>query len=132
MQKMHSKLNKMNDLGEQISLQLNNSPMLTQSLNNKMDTLENKWNRLLYDMEYLSKKCNEQHIVLQQSEATQLLQQKQDSQVENVEQEQFNYYINQLYKVFNNISELINSNIINTDDSMINFEEKHDVVKVCS
>ncbi len=41
MQKMHSKLNKMNDLGEQISLQLNNSPMLTQSLNNKMDTLEN-------------------------------------------------------------------------------------------
>jgi hypothetical protein len=59
MQRMHSKLNEMNDLGEKIGLQLNNAPQLTNSLNAKMDTLETKWNDLLYYMEFLSKKCSE-------------------------------------------------------------------------
>jgi hypothetical protein len=59
MQTMHSKLNDMNEIGEQIGTQLNNSPLLSNSINNKMDVLENKWNALLEQMEYLSKVCTE-------------------------------------------------------------------------
>lgn len=165
MQKMHSKLNEMNDLGEQISLQLNNSPQLTQSLNNKMDTLETKWNELLYDMEYLSKKCNEQHLLQQQIQQQQQ-QEAQELQNSNpitptiattpttpgisivtsssikttpvtaesldnnndllvLPRKEFNYYINQLYKVFNKIAELINS----TND-VANVDEQQDINKV--
>ena len=123
MQKMHAKLNEMNELGELISSQLNNSPQLTQSLNNKMDTLENKWNGLLNDMEYLSKKCNEQHILLQQ-------QQKSEIQVNVVEQQQYNHYINELYKVLNKTSELINLNLIYNEDSITSVEEQHEIIKV--
>jgi uncharacterized protein YcfL len=60
MQAMHSKLNDMNDIGEQIGTQLSQSPQLSQSINNKMDILEAKWNALLEQMEYLSKVCTEQ------------------------------------------------------------------------
>ena len=38
MQRMHSKLNEMNDTSEQINSQLNNSPQLASDLNKKMDT----------------------------------------------------------------------------------------------
>ncbi|RMZ96080.1 dystrophin-like isoform X1 [Brachionus plicatilis] len=60
MQTMHSKLNDMNEIGEQIGTQLNNSPKLSASINNKMDILEAKWNTLLEQMEYLSKVGTEQ------------------------------------------------------------------------
>jgi bacterioferritin (cytochrome b1) len=63
MQSMHAKLNDMNDIGEQIGTQLNNSPTLTNSINVKMDTLETKWNSLLEQMEYLSKVCTEQQQI---------------------------------------------------------------------
>jgi hypothetical protein len=59
MQSMHAKLNDMNEVGEQIGTQLNNSPQLSQSINTKMDVLESKWNALLEQMEYLSKVCTE-------------------------------------------------------------------------
>lgn len=59
MQIMHAKLNDMNDIGEQIGTQLSNSPQLTNSINNKMDVLEQKWNALLEQMEYLSKVCTQ-------------------------------------------------------------------------
>lgn len=59
MQTMHSKLNDMNEVGEQIGTQLNNSPQLSASINTKMDVLESKWNSLLEQMEYLSKVCTE-------------------------------------------------------------------------
>ena len=68
MQAMHAKLNDMNEIGEQIGTQLNNSPQLSNSINNKMDTLESQWNALLEKMEYLSKVCTEQqHIELNQT-----------------------------------------------------------------
>ena len=72
MQAMHAKLNDMNDIGEQIGTQLNNSPQLSNSINNKMDTLESKWNSLLEQMEYLSKVCTEQQQfeIRQQEEQT--------------------------------------------------------------
>ena len=60
MQTMHSKLNDMNEIGEQIGTQLNNSPKLSASINSKMDVLELKWNTLLEQMEYLSKVGTEQ------------------------------------------------------------------------
>lgn len=69
MQAMHAKLNDMNEIGEQIGTQLNNSPQLSLSINSKMDTLEAKWNALLEKMEHLSKVCTEQQqkeILLQQ------------------------------------------------------------------
>jgi hypothetical protein len=72
MQAMHSKLNEMNEIGEQIGTQLNNSPNLTSLINNKMDLLESKWNSLLEKMEYLSKVCTEQQqleIVLKQQQS---------------------------------------------------------------
>jgi hypothetical protein len=128
MQKMHAKLNEMNELGELISSQLNNSPQLTQSLNGKMDTLENKWNGLLNDMEYLSKKCNEQHLYLQQ-QSEQQQQLKSGIQLNIIEQ-QYKHYINELYKMLNKITELINSNLVNSEDSMTNVEEKHEIIKV--
>ena len=53
----------MNDIGEQIGSQLNNSPQLSNSINSKMDTLESKWNVLLEKMEYLSKICTEQQQI---------------------------------------------------------------------
>lgn len=59
MQNMHSKLNDMNEVGEQIGTQLNNSPQLSNSINTKMDVLESKWNALLEQMEFLSKACTE-------------------------------------------------------------------------
>lgn len=59
MQAMHAKLNDMNEVGEQVGTQLNNSPQLSQSINSKMDILEAKWNALLEQMEYLSKVCTE-------------------------------------------------------------------------
>lgn len=59
MQNMHSKLNDMNEVGEQIGTQLNNSPQLSSSINTKMDVLESKWNSLLEQMEYLSRACTE-------------------------------------------------------------------------
>lgn len=68
MQAMHAKLNDMNEIGEQIGTQLNNSPQLSNSINNKMDTLESQWNALLEKMEYLSRVCTEQqHIELNQT-----------------------------------------------------------------
>ncbi len=63
MQAMHAKLNDMNEIGEQIGTQLNNSPNLSNSINNKMDTLEEKWNCLLEKMEYLSRVCTEQQQI---------------------------------------------------------------------
>ncbi|CAF0734079.1 unnamed protein product [Brachionus calyciflorus] len=60
MQSMHSKLNDMNEIGEQIGTQLSNSPKLSASINSKMDVLEIKWNTLLEQMEYLSKVGTEQ------------------------------------------------------------------------
>ena len=63
MQAMHAKLNDMNEIGEQIGTQLNNSPQLSYSINNKMDILESKWNSLLEQMEYLSKVCTEQQQI---------------------------------------------------------------------
>jgi hypothetical protein len=72
MQAMHSKLNDMNDIGEQIGTQLSQSPQLSQSINNKMDILEAKWNALLEQMEYLSKVCTEQqqYEIAQQKKQT--------------------------------------------------------------
>ncbi len=63
MQAMHAKLNDMNEIGEQIGTQLNDSPFLSNSINNKMDTLEAKWNYLLEKMEYLSRVCTEQQQI---------------------------------------------------------------------
>lgn len=63
MQAMHAKLNDMNEIGEQIGTQLNNSPQLSNSINNKMDILECKWNSLLEQMEYLSRVCTEQQQI---------------------------------------------------------------------
>ena len=74
-------------------------------------------------MEYLSKKCNEQHILLQQ-------QQKSEIQVNVVEQQQYNHYINELYKVLNKTSELINLNLIYNEDSITSVEEQHEIIKV--
>lgn len=59
MQSMHSKLNDMNEIGEQISSQFNNSELST-NISKKMDILESQWNVLLEQMEYLSKICTEQ------------------------------------------------------------------------
>ena len=70
MQAMHAKLNDMNEIGEQIGTQLNDSPFLSNSINNKMDTLEAKWNYLLEKMEYLSRVCTEQQQI-------EIIQQKQ-------------------------------------------------------
>jgi hypothetical protein len=70
MQSMHSKLNDMNEIGEQIGTHLHNSPSLNNAINNKMDVLEFKWNHLLEQMEYLSKVCTElQHIEIRQTAA---------------------------------------------------------------
>jgi hypothetical protein len=70
MQAMHSKLNDMNEIGEQIGTHLHNSPSLNGSINNKMDVLEAKWNHLLEQMEYLSKMCTElQYIDIGQTKA---------------------------------------------------------------
>lgn len=80
MQAMHTKLNEMNEIGEQIGTQLNNSPNLTSLINNKMDLLESKWNSLLEKMEYLSKVCTEQQqleILLKQQQAA--LKEQQES-----------------------------------------------------
>lgn len=70
MQAMHAKLNDMNEIGEQIGTQLNDSPFLSNSINHKMDTLEAKWNYLLEKMEYLSRVCTEQQQI-------EIIQQKQ-------------------------------------------------------
>ena len=84
MQAMHTKLNEMNEIGEQIGTQLNNSPNLTSLINNKMDLLESKWNSLLEKMEYLSKVCTEQQqleILLKQQQAA--LKEQQESSNNN-------------------------------------------------
>jgi hypothetical protein len=70
MQAMHAKLNDMNEIGEQIGTQLNESPFLSNSINTKMDMLEAKWNYLLEKMEYLSRVCTEQQQI-------EIIQQKQ-------------------------------------------------------
>ena len=94
-----------------------------------MDTLENKWNGLLNDMEYLSKKCNEQHLLLQQQVEPQFQHDSEENEL-TVEQQQFNHYLNLLYKVINKTAELINSNNSNNDDSISNIEEQHDAINV--
>lgn len=79
MQAMHSKLNDMNEIGEQIGTHLHNSPNLNASINNKMDVLEFKWNHLLEQMEYLSKVCTELQQVEIKQNKKQTLSDEMDS-----------------------------------------------------
>lgn len=147
MQAMHAKLNDMNDIGEQIGTQLNNSPQLSNSINNKMDTLESKWNSLLEQMEYLSKVCTEQQQfeIRQQEEqalnstlSTKLDEDPDVSLAENSaafvkkrrmeidEIKQFksvDMFVNQLNLVFERVANLLNFGEISA-------EEQHEIVKV--
>lgn len=125
MQTMHSKLNDMNEIGEQIGTQLNNSPKLSSSINNKMDILEVKWNTLLEQMEYLSKVGTEQQQFeinnnIKQSLLTEIKSlneikiefdpNENSDQVEKVknliesELNEFNFLLNEINAVFENFS----------------------------
>lgn len=148
MQRMHAKLNEMNDLGEKIGMQLNNSPQLTNSLNAKMDTLETKWNDLLYYMEFLSKKCcelqqlevararlNEEKVVTSQVaqnicesvSVEQLAPKMQTSNLSSNEQKaKYEGIVNELIRVFNKIDEFVNAN----NNLDLTLDEQHEIIKV--
>jgi hypothetical protein len=115
MQEKHVKLNQMNDLGEHIGTQLNNSPQLALMLNSKMDILEAKWNDLLNDMEILSKKCNQ---IKPDKE-----QQKKQLPVSTSDDV---LHTSELIKFFNKIEQFINS----ANNTELNLDEQQDNIKV--
>jgi hypothetical protein len=148
MQAMHAKLNDMNDIGEQIGTQLNNSPQLSNSINNKMDTLESKWNSLLEQMEYLSKVCTEQQQFEIKQQQEQILSstlstkndedlevslaensaafvKKRRMQIDEIKQfKSVDMFVSQLTIVFEKVSNLLNF-------AEISPEEQHELIKVC-
>lgn len=139
MQTMHSKLNDMNEIGEQIGTQLNNSPQLSASINNKMDILESNWNSLLEQMEYLSKVCTEQ----QQFEIQQQQQQIHDMQQDDTglsyalnkpkivlnetvlkQNEHLEVFVSKLNRVFETIKVLMGA------EDQLNLDEQKNAIKV--
>jgi len=128
MQAMHAKLNDMNEIGEQIGTQLNNSPNLSNSINNKMDTLEEKWNYLLEKMEYLSRVCTEQQqIELNQASKTRTVLQPIDEHIPATSR-----LINQAYNsTINNSAQIAHSVITETDEiSEVEVKEDENIDKL--